>query len=341
MTMLYREGTIYLRSQIATSNKNIGDVDLSDNINVPVMVDSTEEKIENLIHYVRGQQVMIDSDLALLYNVETKRLNESVKRNAKRFPESFCFQLTEDEYADLRSQIATSNTENTSSKGGRRYLPYVFTEQGIAMLSAVLRSDEAIQVSVNIMNAFVKMRRFLAKNALMFDKLNSLELKQLEYQKESNEKFDQIFAYISEHEEVGQKIFFDGQIYDAFSLLVSLVGKAEKSIVLIDNYVDVGTLNILAKKKDGVDVTIYTVRRTRLASQDIANFNSQYPTLTVNYTGVFHDRFLIIDEETAYHIGASIKDAGKKCFGISRIEDLGIISDILQRLEIETEEANN
>ena len=321
--------------------KNIGDVDLSDNINVPVIVDSTEEKIENLIHYVRGQQVMIDSDLALLYNVETKRLNESVKRNAKRFPESFCFQLSEDEYADLRSQIATSNTENTSSKGGRRYLPYVFTEQGIAMLSAVLRSDEAIQVSINIMNAFVKMRRFLAENALMFDKLNSLELKQLEYQKESNEKFDQIFAYISEHEEVGQKIFFEGQIYDAFSLLVSLVGKAEKSIVLIDNYVDVGTLNILAKKKDGVDVTIYTVRRTRLASQDIANFNSQYPTLTVNYTGVFHDRFLIIDEETAYHIGASLKDAGKKCFGISRIEDVGIISDILQRLEIETEEANN
>ena len=321
--------------------KNIGEVDLSDNINVPVIVDSTEEKIENLIHYVRGQQVMIDSDLALLYNVETKRLNESVKRNAKRFPESFCFQLTEDEYADLRSQIATSKTENTSSKGGRRYLPYVFTEQGIAMLSAVLRSDEAIQVSINIMNAFVKMRRFMAENALMFDKLNSLELKQLEYQKESNEKFEQIFAYISEHEEVGQKIFFEGQIYDAFSLLVNLVGKAEKSIVLIDNYVDVGTLNILAKKKDGVDVTIYTVRRTRLASQDIANFNSQYPTLTVNYTGVFHDRFLIIDEETAYHIGASLKDAGKKCFGISRIEDVGIISDILQRLEIETEEANN
>lgn len=325
--------------------KNIGDVGLSDNtnINVPVIVDSTEERIENLIHYVRGQQIMIDSDLAMLYNVETKRLNESVKRNAKRFPESFCFQLTEDEYADLRSQIATSNTEieNAFSKGGRRYLPYAFTEQGIAMLSAILRSDEAIQISVNIMNTFVKMRRFLAENALMFDKLNSLELKQLEYQKESNEKFDQIFAYISEHEEVGQKIFFEGQIYDAFSLLVNLVEKAEKSIVLIDNYVDVGTLNILSKKKDGVDVTIYTVRRTRLASQDIANFNSQYPTLTVNYTGVFHDRFLIIDEESAYHIGASIKDAGKKCFGISRIEDIGIISDILQRLEIETEEANN
>ena len=314
---------------------------MPDNINVPVIVDSIEEKIENRIHYIRGQQVMTDSDLALLYNVETKRLNESVKRNSKRFPESFCFQLAEDEYADLRSQIATSNTENASLKGGRRYLPYVFTEQGIAMLSAVLKSDEAIRVSVKIINAFVKMRRFLTENALMFDKLNSLELKQLEYQKESNEKFEQIFTYMTEHEEVGQKIFFEGQIYDAFSLLVGLVGKAEKSIVLIDNYVDVGTLNILAKKKDGVDVTVYTVRRTRLSSQDILNFNSQYPTLTVNYTGAFHDRFLIIDEETAYHIGASIKDAGKKCFGISRIEDVGIISDVLQRLEIETEEAND
>ena len=157
-------------------------------VDIPVTVDGTEEKIESLIHYVRGQQIMLDSDLAMLYNVETKRLNESVKRNIKRFPESFCFQLTEDEYADLRSQIATSNTEIAPSKGGRRYLPYAFTEQGIAMLSAVLRSDEAIQVSVNIMNTFVKMRRFLTENAFMFDKLNSLELKQLEYQKESDEK---------------------------------------------------------------------------------------------------------------------------------------------------------
>lgn len=300
-----------------------------------------EEKIEKLIFYIRKQQVMLDRDLAMLYNVETKRLNESVKRNSKRFPESFCFRLTEDEYNDLRSQIATSNSEieNVSGKGGRRYLPYAFTEQGIAMLSAVLRSDEAIQVSVNIMNAFVKMRHFLAENSLMFDKLNRLELKQIEYQKESDKKFERIFNYISEHEEVSQKVFFEGQIYDAFSLLVSLVEKAKKSIVLIDNYVDVGTLNILAKKKDSVDVTIYTVRKTFLTSRDIANFNSQYPRLTVNYTGIFHDRFLIIDEVTAYHIGASIKDAGKKCFGISRIKDTRIVSDILQRLEIEMEES--
>lgn len=220
-------------------------------------------------------------------------------------------------------------------------MPYAFTEQGIAMLSAILRSDEAIQVSINIMNTFVKMRHFLAENSLIFNKLNSLELKQLEYQKESNEKFEQIFAYISEHKEVRQKIFFEGQIYDAFSLLVALVEKAEKSIVLVDNYVDVKTLNILAKKQDGLDITIYTVRRTRLTSQDITNFNNQYPTLTINYTCVFHDRFLILDETTAYHIGASLKDAGKKCFGITRIEDMGIVSDILQRLKIETEEIYN
>ena len=252
------------------------------------------------------------------------------------------FQLTAAETLALRSQIATSNVEikEVSVKGGRRYLPYVFTEQGIAMLSAVLKSDEAVQVSINIMNTFVKMRRFLTENALMFDKLNSLELKQLAYQKEADEKFDQIFAYISEHEEVRQKIFFEGQIYDAFSLLVNLIEKAEKSIVLIDNYVDVGTLNILAKKKSSVNIIVYTVRRTRLSNQDIANFNSQYPTLTVNYTGVFHDRFLVIDETIAYHIGASLKDAGKKCFGITKIEDIRIAADILHRLEIETEEAN-
>lgn len=137
--------------------------DNSINTNVPVIVDSTEKEIENLIYYVRGQQVMLDSDLAMLYNVETKRLNENVKRNIKRFPENFCFRLTESEYTGLRSQFATSNKESTIAKGGRRYLPYAFTEQGIAMLSAVLRNDEAIQVSVNIMNSFVKMRHFWRK----------------------------------------------------------------------------------------------------------------------------------------------------------------------------------
>ena len=166
-----------------------------------------ENDIENLIFQVRGQQVMLDCDLAKLYNVETKRLNESVKRNINRFPLNFCFQLTEDEYVNLRSQISTSNN---NTRGGRRYLPYVFTEQGIAMLSSVLKSDEAVEISINIMNAFVKMRRFVANNSLFFDRINNLELKQIQMEKETNKKFDEIFSYISSKSEDDQKVFFEG-----------------------------------------------------------------------------------------------------------------------------------
>ena len=163
-------------------------------------------------------------------------------------------------------------------------------------------------------------------------------MKRLEYQRSSEEKFDKIFKYISENEEITQKIFFDGQIYDAFSLLVSFVSKAEKRIVLVDNYVDIGTLNILAKKKQDVEVIIYTVKKTKLSQKDIDNFNQQYPVLQVKYTGVFHDRFMIIDDKKAYHIGASIKDAGKKCFGVNLIEDERIVKDILERLNLESED---
>lgn len=310
-------------------NKQLSDIEIS------------EVTIKNLIYVVRGQQVMMDSDLATLYQVETRVLNQAVKRNIARFPEKFRFQLSGTEYDDLKSQFVISSEEDENTHGGRRKLPYVFTEQGIAMLSAVLRSETAVQVSIKIMDAFVEMRRFLASNTLMFEKINEMEVKQLAFQKNTEEKFDKIFHYISEHEESSQKIFFDGQIYDAFSLLVDLVSKAEKKLVLVDNYVDVGTLNILAKKKPDVEVVVYTVRRTRLSEADVNNFNQQYPKLEVKYTGVFHDRFLIIDDICAYHIGASIKDAGKKCFGISLIEDTRIVKDILERLNLESEEADN
>ena len=275
--------------------------------------------IQSLIYVIRGKQVMLDSDLAILYQVETKTFNQAVKRNIERFPENFRFQLKKEEYDSLRSQ-------------------YVFTEQGIAMLSAVLRSDIAIQVSIRIMETFVEMRKYMANTSLLYDRMNAIEERQITYQNETNEKFDKVFAYISDHEESQQKIFFDGQIYDAFSLLIDLVASATKSLVLVDNYVDVGTLNILSKKKENVSVTIYTVRKTRLSEKDIETFNQQYPKLEVNYTGVFHDRFLIIDDKKAYHIGASLKDAGKKCFAISLLNDSGVIYDILQRLDIETEE---
>lgn len=300
-------------------------------------VESVQSDIRNSIYVIRNQQVMIDSDLAILYQVETGALNRAVKRNINRFPEDFRFQLTAEEYENLKCQIGISSLDE-NGYGGRRTLPYVFTEQGISMLASVLHSEMAVNVSIGIMRAFVEMRRFIANNTLLFERISNVELKQLEYQKQTDEKLEQIFEYISEHEEASQKVFFDGQIYDAFSLIVSLIQKAEKEITLIDGYVDVGTLNLLSKKKENVYVTIYTQKQTRLTATDVENFNAQYPTLKVKYTKVFHDRFLILDRETAYHIGASLKDAGKKCFGINLIQDAGIIKDIFQRLELETEE---
>ena len=293
---------------------------------IPVIAETKD--IKSLIYVVRGQQVMMDSDLAMLYQVDTKVFNQAVSRNIKRFPENFRFQLTKEEFDALRSQIATSN-----GRGGRRYRPYMFTEQGIAMLSGVLRSNVAIQVSIRIMNTFVEMRRFIANNSLLFEKVSDIELKQLEYQKSTDEKFDKVFKYIEDHAEAEQKIFFDGQIYDAFSLITSIIRKAQKEIILIDGYVDIDTLNILAKKNTGVDVKIYTYASAQLTNRDTANFNAQYPTLTVKKTQVFHDRFIILDGKSAYHIGASVKDAGKKCFGISLINDPGLVADLLNRLK--------
>ena len=300
-------------------------------------IEIVQPAIEKLIYVIRDKQVMVDSDLAILYQVETGALNRAVKRNIKRFPEDFRFQLTVEEYENLKCQSGISSM-NENGYGGRRTLPYVFTEQGISMLASVLHSEVAVNVSIGIMRAFVEMRRFIANNALLFERISNVELKQLEYQKQTDEKLEQIFEYISEHEEASQKVFFDGQIYDAFSLIVSLIQKAEREITLIDGYVDVGTLNLLSKKNENVSVTIYTQKRTRLSKTDVENFNAQYPTLEVKYTKVFHDRFLILDKETAYHVGTSLKDAGKKCFGINLIQDVGIIKDILQRLELETEE---
>ena len=306
-----------------------------ENLN-PTYSEQSVPDIRNMIYTVRNQQVMLDNDLAKLYQVETKRLNEAVKRNIARFPEEFRFQLNEEETEFLRSQIATLN-ENDGRGKHRKYLPYVFTEQGIAMLSAVLRSDTAIQTSIVIMKSFVEMRHFMADNSILFERISAIELKQLTYQKQTDKKLEQVFEFISEHEESNQKVFFDGQIYDAFSLLVSLIQKAEKEITLIDGYLDIGTLTLLAKKNTGVSVTVYTHQNTKLTDIDLINFNSQYPDLLVKYTNAFHDRFLILDREIAYHIGASLKDAGKKAFEVTLINDKKITEDILQRLILEPE----
>ena len=311
-------------------------------------------QIKNLIYVVRNQPVMLDKDLAVLYQVETKRLNEAVRRNIVRFPDRFRFQVTEEENEILRSQIATSRLEDENGlHGGRRYLPYVFTEAGIAMLSSVLRSDVAVAVSVRIMDSFVEMRKYMANTTLIQERLNTMEIRQLNDKIETvnlidkvdkrldnvderfdrvDERIDKVFDYIASREESEQKVFFDGQIYDAFSVIVELIQKADTNLVLIDNYVDVNTLNLLSKKKDNVAVIIYTQKNKMLTQADINTFNAQYPSLDVKYTKVFHDRFVIIDDTLGYHIGASLKDAGKKCFAISPIQEMSIIEDILDKL---------
>lgn len=304
----------------------------SEKMNTEWVSGTIENKsIGSFVYIIRGKQVMVDSDLAMLYQVETKNLNKAASRNADRFPEDFRFKLTKEEFDGLKFQSGTSNEEQ-GGRGGRRYYPYVYTEQGISMLASVLHSKVAVQVSISIMRTFVEMRRFIANNALLFEKISNIELKQLEYQRSTDEKFNKVFRYIEDHAESEQKVFFDGQIYDAFSLITSIIRKAQKEIIIIDGYVDVDTLNILAKKNASVDVKIYTYASARLTNTDVANFNAQYPTLTVKKTQVFHDRFIILDRKTAYHIGASLKDAGKKCFGISLLEDPVIVTDLLNRM---------
>ncbi len=290
-------------------------------------------ELRDLIYSIRGMQVMLDSDLAKLYQVETKALNRAAKRNAPRFPEDFRFQLTDEELEVLRCQIGTSSVDlHEFAQGGRRTLPYVYTEQGVAMLAGVLRSDVAVQASVQIMRAFVEMRRFIANNAVLFEQIRAVELRQLEYQQVTDRRFEQVFDYMGAQEPPRQKVFFEGQIFDAHELLVSLVRRAKHEIVLVDSYVDIGTLGILAKKAAGVAASIWTHPKTSLTEHDIAAFNAQYPHLTVGSTTEFHDRFLILDGQEGYLVGASLKDAGKRTFAITRIEDEATIDGVLRRL---------
>ena len=292
---------------------------------------SIEKKIESKILVIRSQQVMLDRDLAELYGVETKVLNQAVKRNIERFPERFMFQLTKEEMLLLepcsRSQIVTLN-EKRGRGSNIKYLPYVFTEQGVAMLASVLKSDAAIQTSIMIMDAFVALRRFLQSNFQVFAEINSIKRHQLESDKRIDEIFDKMDRYKINDQ---QGIFFQGQIFDAYAKFESFIQSAEKEIVLIDNYVDLSVLERLSKKQKDVKVTIYTDPKTKLNEQDIQKFNEQYPQLTLRHTLKVHDRFLIIDNSTLYHIGASLKDLGKKCFAFEVLNSTWI-KEILKNL---------
>ena len=283
----------------------------------------SKQEIENHIYTVRDQQVMLDSYLARIYQVETKNLNKAVKRNTERFPASFCFQLTKEEVENLRFQFGTSSL----NYGGRRYLPYVFTEQGIAMLSAVLRSEIAIKVSIEIMNAFVEMRRMLISNASLFHRLDKIELKQLQ----SDQKFEEIFKALESHKLHSEKgIFYNGQVFDAYTFVSDIIRNAKTSIILLDNYVYDTVLTLLGKRSDNVTTTIYTKNISNQLRLDLQRYNSQYPPIEIEIFSDAHDRFFIIDNTELYHIGASLKDLGKKWFAFSRMDiEIGRMLQIL------------
>lgn len=284
--------------------------------------------IESLIHVLRGQQVMIDSDLARLYGVETRVLNQAVKRNIERFPDDFMFQLSKEESQNLMSQIATSSsrsqnvTLNIQRGKNIKYMPYAFTEQGVAMLSSVLRSKTAIEVNIRIMRAFTAMRSFLMSNAHVFQRLETMEHHQLLMQthlSDTDRKIEEILTRLDRKEsEPIEGFFFDGQIFDAYSLISDLIRKATRRIILIDNYVDERILKILTKRAEGVEATIYTDPRHSQINDDLRRHNAQYPHIELKHCTNVHDRFLIIDD-TVYFIGGSIKDLGRKIVAFSQM----------------------
>ena len=297
--------------------------------------------IQDKIYNIRGLQVMLDRDLADLYGVETKTFNQSVKRNIKRFPTKFRFQLTENEYKILRSQIVTLSSNNSlrsqnvtleSQKGKHpKYLPSVFTEQGVSMISAILKSDIAIDISIKIMDSFVSMRKLINSNDFYIQQLKELEKRQLTYEIKSDEKFDNIFNALEDKKlKPTHGIFYDGQVFDAYKFVSDLIRDAKSSIILIDNYCDDSVLTLFSKNQD-IDVTIYTHTISKQLKQDLDKYNAQYKPITIKSFKDSHDRFMIIDKKDIYHIGASLKDLGKKWFAFSKIGlDVG---DILNKLK--------
>lgn len=280
-----------------------------------------QQDIENLIYVVRNRQVMFDRDLAKLYQVETGQLNRQVKRNIERFPSDFMFQLTKEEMAILKCQ------NGIASWGGDRHFPYAFTENGVAMLSGILRSETAVDVNIRIMRAFTAMRHFLANNAQLFQRLSNIEYHQIE----TDHRIDEVFKQLNANTQPQQGIFFDGQVFDAYRYISNMVRKAMKSIILVDNYVDDTVLTLLDKRKDGVSATIYTQNISQQLRLDIARHNAQYAIIDVHSFNKAHDRFLLIDEEV-YHIGASIKDLGNKWFAFTLLRDM-TAAELLEKIQ--------
>ena len=316
-------------------------------MNDPIVQDSANsDAIRSRIFTIRGVQVMLDRDLAKLYGVTTGALNQAVKRNKSRFPERFMFRLNKEEVENLKSQIVIASSDGAptsvailksqsviSSWGGARSYPYAFTEQGIAMLSSVLRSDTAILVSIRIMDVFVAMRKALASFAPMLMRLEVVERRQIVDQARNEERFKLILDAMQDKTFPPQKVFFDGQIYDAFDQMKKFVRMAKTKLIVIDPYFDDSVLPLIAQKRPGVSVLVVkNMRKNLLHAVDVARFNAQYGnTLTVKESTRFHDRFLIIDKSTLIHVGASFNHLGKKCFAFASM-DKSNIPDILAKI---------
>lgn len=281
------------------------------------------EDIQSLIFTFRNEPVMIDRDLAKLYEVETKVLNQAVKRNLIRFPQLFRFQL-----ADNESDELVTNCDRFEMLKHSSVNPYAFTEQGVAMLSAVLRSDIAVEVSIQIMQAFVNMKKFISSNAGIFQRLDNVENKQFI----TDEKIKQVFKALQNRSLAPtQGVFFDGQVFDAYLFVNKIIKQAEKSIVLIDNYIDESVLTLLSKRDKNVSATIYTNQVNKQLKLDLAKHNAQHPEIEIKILAECHDRFVVIDNKDLYHIGASLKDLGKKWFAFSRMDSF--VNDVLAKLE--------
>ena len=284
-----------------------------------------ELNIENMIYEIRGKQVMLDSDLSKLYQCKngTKSINLAVNRNVKKFPNDFYFQLTNNETENLRFHFETSNS--TTNYGGKRYNPYAFTEQGVAMLATILHTPVAAEVSVNIMRTFVKMRKIISSNLIEQKYINELVIK-------DNERInllEESFLKLEEKEKINH-IFYEGQIYDAYSLLIDIFNKAKKEIIIIDNYADKSILDMIMNLN--VKVIIVTRKFNLLKDIDIKKYNRQYHNLKVIYSNKFHDRFIILDKKVLYHSGASYKDLGNKCFAINKMEDKEYLEIIIRNI---------
>ena len=284
------------------------------------IVVSDNIKIENMIYEIRGKKIMLDSDLAMLFGYETKQLNRQVLRNINRFPENYCFQITDTEYISLRCQNGTLKNGRGEH---RKYLPYVFTEYGITMLAGILKSEPAIKMSLRIVDIFITMKNYINTSLIEQKYFNELTIKNTEDINLLQESFNKLNT-----KESSNHIFYEGQIYDAYSLLIDILSKAKKEIIIIDNYAGKKLFDII--KNINVKVKIYTENIDNTAKE---KYEKQYNNLEIINTDIFHDRFIIIDNKVLYHSGASFKDLGKKCFAITKIDDTKIIKDLLERLK--------